>query len=174
MKRIIAGIITVCVIVLGLGASAAFADPTNVGKVKISEYGFNAPGKDTSANRNAEFVRLLNVSGAALDVEGWILHDSYQTAGGDWGNRYTFRATDLPTGSPFKVGTPARFVIPVGGQVYVYSGSGTDTTPTNNTAAIYRNFKHYLNNGGDTIYVRDADGTVVAWITYTSYRVRIG
>lgn len=174
MKRAIIGIVTLCVIALGLGSSTAFADPANAGKLKISEYGFNAPGTDTNANRNAEFVRLVNMTSAALDVEGWILHDSYQTAGGDWGNRYTFRATDLPTGSPFKVGTSARFTIPAGGQVYVYSGSGTDTTPTNNTAAIYRNFKHHLNNAGDSIYVRDLDGSVVAWLTYTSFRVRIG
>lgn len=174
MRRIIAGIVTLCVIALGLGASAAFADPANVGKLKIIEYGSNAPGKDTNANRNYEFVRVQNTTGAALDVEGWILHDSYKTAGGDWGNRYTFHASDLPDGSPFKVGTPARFMIPAGGQVYVYSGSGVDTTPTNNTAAVYRNFKHYLNNGGDSIYVRDGDGTVITWVTYTPYRVRIG
>lgn len=174
MRRIIAGIVTLCVIALGLGASAAFADPANVGKLKIIEYGFNAPGKDTTSNRNYEFVRLQNMTGAAIDVEGWILHDSYKTAGGDWGNRYTFHASDLPDGSPFKVGTSARFTVPAGGQVYVYSGSGVDTTPTNNTAAVYRNFKHYLNNGGDSIYVRDGDGTVITWVTYTPYRVRIG
>jgi len=39
---------------------------------------------------------------------------------------------------------------------------------------VYRNFKHYLNNGGDSIYVRDGDGTVITWVTYTPYRVRIG
>lgn len=174
MRKIIIGIITACVIALGLTGSAAFANPSHVGNVKITEYGSNAPGKDTTGNRNAEFVRLVNTTGAALDVEGWILHDTYQNGAGDWGNRYTFRATDLPTGSPFKVGTPARFTVPAGGQVYVYNGSGADTTPTNNTAAIYRNFKHMWNNGGDTIYVRDLDGTVVAYVIYTPYRVKIG
>ncbi len=174
MRKIIIGIVTACVIALGLTGSAAFADPSHAGNLKITEYGTNAPGKDTTSNRNAEFVRLVNTTGAALDVEGWILHDTYQNAAGDWGNRYTFRAADLPTGSPFKVGTPARFTVPAGGQVYVYNGSGADTTPTNNTAAVYRNFKHMWNNGGDTIYVRDGDGTVVAWVIYTSYRVKIG
>lgn len=184
MRRIIIGIVTACVIALGLTGSAAFADPSHVGNVKITEYGTNAPGKDTTGNRNAEFVRLVNTTSAALDVEGWILHDTYQNAAGDWGNRYTFRATDLPTGSPFKVtadhdenpatANTTRFVIPAGGQVYVYNGSGADTTPTNNTAAIYRNFKHMWNNGGDTIYVRDGDGTVVAYVIYTPYRVKIG
>lgn len=158
----------------------AGADPGNAGKVKIAEYGFNAPGTDTSSNRNAEFVRLFNVSGAEVDVTGWTLHDTYQNAAGDYGNRYVFKVADLPTGSPFRKdadpgeGETLRFVIPAGGTVYVYQGSGSDTTPANTTAAIYRNAKHMWNNGGDTIYLRDTDGTTVAWVRYDAYRVRIG
>lgn len=154
------------------GGSTANADPSNVNKVRVIEYGHNAPGTDDSGDRNHEFVRLLNMTSEAINVEGWILHDTYKTGGGDWGNRYTFRASDLPSSSPFLV--DGKFTIPAGGQVYVYNGAGTDTTPSNNTAAVYRNFKHHWNNGGDTIYLRDTDGTVVHWITYTSYRERIG
>lgn len=172
VKKIFAVLIA-CVIALGLTGSTAFADPANVGKAQIVEYGWNAPGKDTTGNRNAEFIRIKNVTAAALDVEGWTVHDGYQTAGGDWGNRYTLRATGLPDGSPFKVGDPARFVIPAGAHVFVYSGAGLDSTPTNTTAAIYRNFKHHLNNAGDSIFVRDADGVVVHKITYTSYRAKL-
>jgi len=159
---------------LGVAAltSGAQADVSNAGKLRITEYGFNAVGVDKSSNRNEEFVRLSNPTSAPVDVTGWVLHDTYQNAAGDYGNRYTFRVDDLPAGSPFR-STEGRFVVPAGGQVYIYNGSGVDTTPTNNTAAIYRNFKHMWNNGGDTIYLRDTDGTVVARVTYSSYRVRV-
>jgi hypothetical protein len=174
--RLIAFPILAALAVIGLALSLVrpvAADTSNVGKLRIMEYGSNAPGKDTTSNRNAEFVRLVNVSGAAVDVTGWILHDSYRTAGGDWGNRYTFRVDDLPTGSPFR-SAEGRFVVPAGGQVYVYNGSGADTTPTNTTAAIYRDFKHVYNNGGDSLYLRDADGQIVTWVQYTPYRVKLG
>lgn len=188
MRRIIIGIVTACVIALGLTGSAAFATstaaPTPAPALRVFEYGTNAPGKDTTGNRNAEFVRLVNTTGAALDVEGWKIHDAYQNGDGEYSNGYTLKASALPDGSPFKVtadhdsdpttANTTRFVVPAGGQVYLYNGSGFDSTPTNNTAAIYRNFKHVYNNGGDTIYVRNAAGAVVAYVIYTPYRVKIG
>lgn len=179
MKRWIASLALVPLALVGI-AGSAMADPANVGKVRIIEYGSNAVGKDTSSNRNEEFVRLMNVSGADVDVEGWKLHDTYQDGDGGWGNAVTLSASKLPESSPFRKdhdsdpATPDRFVLSAGGQIYVYNGSGTDTTPTNQTAAIYRNYKHHWNNGGDTIYLRDNGGTVVHWIKYSPYRVRIG
>lgn len=171
-------------LMLALGTVLVGADRStaaSLGDVEFVAVGTNAPGKDTSANENNEFARLKNASGAALDVEGWILHDTYQNAAGDWGNRFTFKGTSLPAGSPFRVdhdsdpATPDRFVMPVGADVYVYNGSGIDTTPTSNTAAIYRNYKHHHNNGGDTLYVRtSADATsYVARYKYSPYRVDI-
>lgn len=149
------------------------------GDLRIVEHGWNAVGRDTNANRNSEFVRIRNTTEAAVDVEGWVLHDTYQNSAGDWGNRYTFRATDLPAGSPFKVdgagSDPARFVIPPAGEVFVYQGSGVDSTPTSATASIYRNGTHIWNNAGDTVYLRvakDAPG-YVAHLSRTSYRVKI-
>lgn len=151
---------------------SANAAPANACKVVIYELGWNAPGTDTNANRNSEFVRLVNRSGAAVDVTGWSLHDSYKTGAGDYGNRYVFKASDLPEGSPFKV--EGKFVIPAGGNVYVYNGAGVDGTPTNSTAGIYRNFKHVYNNAGDTEQLDDLDGTVVSFYSHTSYRMKVG
>lgn len=162
-------------------AEAAKVAVVELGDVQIVEHGWNAVGKDTSANRNSEFVRLRNTTAAAVDVEGWVLHDTYQNGAGDWGNRYTFRATDLPAGSPFKVDAdgagpdPARFTIPADAEVYVYQGSGVDSTPTSTTASIYRNGSHIWNNAGDTVYLRvskDASG-YVARLSRTSYRVKV-
>lgn len=162
-----------------LGSATATA--ASVGDVEFIAVGTNAPGVDKPSNENSEFVRLKNASGAALDIEGWVLHDSYQNSAGDWGNRYTFHGTALPVGSPFRVNhdsdasTPDHFVMPVGADLYVYNGSGIDSTPTSNTAAIYRNFKHHFNNGGDTLYVRTSSEATgfVARYKYSPYRVDI-
>lgn len=158
-------------------SSVATASPSNVGKVKIIEYGSNAPGTDHNAgpgdNRNAEFLRLLNSTAGPLDVEGWWVQDNFPHV-------YKLKGTVLPSDSPFRDPGPTasptddRFVIPVGGQVYVYNGAGTDTQPTNLTAALYRNYIHHFNNAGDTLSFRDLDGTAVHWVAYTPYRVRIG
>lgn len=168
-------LIALAAVLTGAGRSSA----ASLGDVKFVAVGTNAPGTDTNANRNAEFVRFKNASGVALDIEGWVLHDSYQNSAGDWGNRYTFKGTALPAGSPFRVdhdsnaSTPDHFVMPVGSDLYVYNGSGIDTTPTSNTAAIYRNFKHHFNNGGETLYVRTSNDATsfVARIKITPYRV---
>lgn len=168
--------ITTGIVLAGVVATFSIgttAQAAALGDLQVIEYGWNAPGTDTSANRNAEFVRLKNMTGAPLEVEGWVLHDTYQTPGGDWGNRYTFRATDLPAGSPFNVG--GKFTFPAGAEVYVYQGSGVDSTPTSSTASIFRNKNHIWNNAGDTIYVRtDKDApSYVARVIYTGYRVKI-
>lgn len=162
-----------------VGAMSAATVP--VGAVRFEAVGTNAPGVDKTSNENAEFVRLRNMTGAALDIEGWVLHDSYQNGAGDWGNRYTFKGSALPVGSPFRVdtdtdtSTPDHLVMPTGADIYVYNGSGIDTTPTSNTASIYRNFKHHFNNAGDTLYVRtSADASsFVARYKYSPYRVDI-
>ena len=179
MKKFVGIVAAILMLFVALGSTSASAVGT--GDVKIMSYGTNAVGTDTSANRNAEFVRLRNTTAGPIDVEGWILHDTYQTGGGDWGNRYTFRGSQLPAGSPFKVdhdsdpATADHFVMPTGSEVYVYNGSGVDTTPTSNTAAVYRNFKHMWNNGGDTIYLRTNAETAstVARVKYSPYRVDI-
>ncbi len=178
-RRLYVGLAILSIVTLSLSLSGSTAKAASLGDVKFVSVGTNAPGTDTSGNRNAEFVRLKNTTGAALDIEGWVLHDAYQNSAGDWGNRYTFKGTALPSGSPFRVdhdsdaSTPDHFVMPVGSDLYVYNGSGVDSTPTSNTAALYRNFKHVYNNGGDTLYVRtsaDANGYVARY-KYSPYRV---
>lgn len=180
-RKIFTGLVTMLLVIASFSLSGSKVQAASMGDVKFIAVGVNAPGTDTSANRNAEFVRLKNTTGAALDIEGWVLHDAYQNGAGDWGNRYTFKGTALPSGSPFRVdqdsnpATADHFVMPVGADLYVYNGSGIDSTPTSNTAALYRNFKHVYNNSGDTLYVRtsnDAAGFVARW-KYSPYRVDV-
>lgn len=182
IKRIIAA----CVIALGSitltgSTSVASADPANVGHACLIEWGVNAPGADHNAgpgdNRNAEFLRFTNTTGAPLDVEGWWVQDNFP-------HTYKLEANKvgapLPVGSPFRsagvdtvVGTSDdRFVMPAGSQVYVYNGAGTDGNPTNLTAALYRSYIHHFNNAGDTMSVRDLGGTAVTWVTFTPFRTR--
>lgn len=179
--RSLAVMLTVLVVTLVTFGVSSSAGAASLGDVEFVSVGTNAPGTDTNSNRNYEFSRLKNASGAALDIEGWVLHDTYQNSAGDWGNRYTFKGTALPAGSPFRVdhdtdpATPDRFVMPVGADLYVYNGSGIDTTPTSNTAAIYRNYVHHYNNGGDTLYVRTSANATsyVARFKHSPYRVDI-
>jgi hypothetical protein len=183
ISRILAGL---CVLALGFtlagSVSTANAAPAtkaavvavgNVYDLRIIEYGPNAPGADTMAKRNYEFLRLLNTTGAELDVEGWWVQDNYPHV-------YKLQASKLPLNSPFRkelgAAGPAddHFVVPAGGQIYVYNGSGVDGNPTNLTAALYRDYIHHFNNAGDTLYVKDDTGKTIHWVRYTPYRVRIG
>jgi len=173
VKRTAAAVVTAAALGTALGSAPA-ASAGAVGDVRIVEFGFNAVGTDTAANRNSEFVRIKNTTAGTLAVEGWVLHDAYQNSAGDWGNRFTFQGSALPAGSPFK-DADGRFQIPAGAEVYVYQGSGVDSTPTSNTASVYRNGKHIWNNAGDTIYVRTSKDapSYVARVIYTGYRVKI-
>lgn len=155
MFKRIAAAVAVVLMTLGLVASgSASADVTNKGKLKITVMGFNAKGTDNSFNRNEEYVRLVNVSGADLNVTGWTLSDSV-------GNDTDLAAwTDVaPTG-----------VLPAGGVIIVYSGSGNDTN-VNNVHAIYRNGGHYLNNGGDVVTVRDNQDDFVDRLAYDDFGI---
>jgi hypothetical protein len=162
---------------IGLGISPASAGTSSValasyGDVRIIEYGPNAPGADTAAKRNYEFLRLKNMTAAAINVEGWWVQDSYPHV-------YKLEASKLPATSPFRAEVDAthagdEFVIPVGGQVYVYNGAGADGNPTNLTAALYRDYIHHFNNAGDTLYVKASNGGTVHRVTYTPYRVYTG
>lgn len=155
-----------------IGASAHTA-ADNVCKIKMIEYGVDQPGKNVNANH--EFKRLQNPGSASVDVEGWWVQDAYPLV-------YKLQASKLPADSPFRkmvdddsnTTTPevAHFVMPAGSNVYVYNGTGMDGNPTNLTAALYANLGFHHNNAGDTLSLRDKDGTAVDWNAYTVYRAR--
>ncbi len=163
----------------GAATVGASANVANAGKGCLIEWGVNAPGTDHNAgpgdNRNAEFLRFTNTTGAPLDVEGWWVQDNFP---------HTYKLEANKAGAPLPVGSPFRselgavgpaddhFVMPAGSQVYVYNGAGTDGNPTNLTAALYRSYVHHFNNAGDTMSLRDLDGTAVSWVTFTPFRTR--
>jgi hypothetical protein len=196
--KIISRILAVlCTIALGftLAGSITTANATPATKaavapdprpaLMITAYGSNAPGADRNKgqsgdNRNREFVRLSNTTGADLDVTGYRVHDAYRNGDGVYSNGYTMKVSDLPAVSLFRVDAGPvgvdnddRFVMPAGSLIYLYNGDGADGNPGNLSAAIYRDFKHVWNNGGDDLYVRNAAGAVLHKVTYSPYRVDI-
>lgn len=106
---------------------------------------FDAPGND-SQNKAEEFVCLVNNSGQTIDLGNWRLMD--QTGfSGDEAYRYT-----LPT-----------LTLAAGGQVRVHTGCG-EATPTD----LYwcKAGNAVWDNNGDTAYLFNAGGNLVAEYTY--------
>ncbi|MCG5220253.1 lamin tail domain-containing protein [Streptosporangium sp. KLBMP 9127] len=151
------------VAVVGLaaaGASAA-ADPD----LSVTRVNYNATGADTAANRWQEAIYLKNTSGAELEIGGWKVHDSYRNADDEHTNGYTF---------------PAGTKVKAGGLVVVSSAAGVNKTDPNKTQAFFMDFRrgyygHWINNGGDTLTVRKANGDVVTSFSFdfdSGYYVR--
>jgi hypothetical protein len=177
IKRIAAFVAALGLTLVGLSVVPMSANAVAPCGVHIIEWGVNAPGADTNANRNAEFVRIVNKTGAELDVEGFWFQDNYP---------HVYKLQANKVGAPLAADSPFRkelgvagtaddhFVLPIGGQVYLYNGVGVDGTPANNTAALYwgpTGFHHY-NNAGDVISFRDLGGVALDWVSYTPYRTR--
>jgi hypothetical protein len=87
----------------------------------------------------AEYVQIQNTSGAPLDMAGWTLRDVAN-------NTYTFPAFSLATGA----------------SVRVWTNSGANDAANlfwGRSSAVW-------NNTGDTAYLRDAQGALVAQYSY--------
>jgi predicted extracellular nuclease len=100
----------------------------------------DANGDGTRDSTDDEFVEILNVSGAAIDISGWMLADGFRV-------RHTFPAdTVIPDGCGFVVfggGTP--------------TGSfGNMVVQTASTGSLG------LNNGGDSITLNNGSSDVAA------------
>src|ERR1044072_6643358 len=131
MRKFLACVIALVTLAFLSPMSSATADPSNAGKVKIIVIGINARDTHTLANRNAEYVWVLNVSTASVRVEGWTEVDAA-------GNTTTFTEHNLPNLNA----TATTLDLPAGDSVIVYSGQGLDTTPDTNVHAIYRTGNH--------------------------------
>ncbi len=109
--------------------------------VVIIHVEYDAPGDD-SANLNGEWVELENRGSAPIDFTGWSLRDESSS------HRYEF---------------PAGYVLGPAGSVRVHSGCGSDSADVlhwcESGSAIW-------NNDGDTAFVRDPAGNIVATLEY--------
>jgi Lamin Tail Domain/IPT/TIG domain len=110
----------------------------------------DANGDGSRSSSQDEFVEILNRTAEPFDISGYTLSDADAV-------RHVFAArTILP---PF--------------EAVVVFGGGTPTGPFGNAAENHLVFKAStgglsLNNGGDTITLQDAQGSIVQQITYTA------
>ena len=94
----------------------------------------DASGNDHE-NENGEYIALKNTGSSAVDLSGWTLEDAAD-------HTYSF---------------PDGFTLDAGATVTIYTGSGTNSA----TELYWGSDAAVWNNGGDTIIVTNADGTVV-------------
>ena len=100
----------------------------------------DAPGDD-GVNLNGEWVRFTNAGAEAIDLDGWEVADESAS------HRYTF--TDLR--------------LEPGADVTLFSGCG----PDDETARYWCvSGSAVWNNSGDTVFLRDRSGNIVASLSY--------
>lgn len=121
-------------------------DPTacgagSSGTIEIGEVHYDASGNDNN-NLNDEWVELINPGDTAVDLTGWSVKDESAT------HRYHF---------------PDAFSLGKGQTVRLHTGCGEDAASSlywcNQVSAVW-------NNSGDTVFVLDHNGNVVASESY--------
>ena len=112
------------------------------GKVIINEILANEPGSSTSG----EFVELVNVGSAPIDISGWVILDATSV-------RHTF---------------PAGTVLGGGKAVAVFASAAGIPTGTPNAVGSSTNALG-LNNGGDTVTVKTSSAKNAATIDSFTY-----
>jgi len=122
---------------VGMWAADACGSASSTAVVVIDAIRFDADGDDNE-NLNDEWVRIANRSASPVDLTGWVLKDTSAT------HRYPF---------------PSGFSLDPGASVTVRTGCGTNS-PTdlhwcNQGSAVW-------NNGGDTAFLLDRAGNIVA------------
>jgi len=115
-------------------------DGGSIGELVIEKIHADAE-RDDRENLNNEYVVLANAGGKTLDLSGWTVED-------EAGATYTF---------------PDGFTLEPDASVTLHTGSGADTAED-----LYWNSGSPIwNNGGDTVIVRDEQGTIVIEETYS-------
>jgi endonuclease YncB( thermonuclease family) len=120
---------------LGMWAADACGSTPPSGAVEIVDYVYNPAGRDED-NMDEEWIALANTGASAVDLSNWILRDESTQ------NRFRF---------------PPGFGLDPGSEVLVHSGCGSDTE--NDLFWCAEN--PVWSNGGDTVILQTADGTVV-------------
>lgn len=124
----------------GLWASDACGTSDLEGVEIVIEVNADAPGDD-GQNLNGEWVRFTNTGIEAIDVDGWEVADESAS------HRYTFADLRLAPGA----------------DVTLFSGCG----PDDETARYWCvSGSAVWNNSGDTVFLRDRNGNIVASLSY--------
>ena len=124
----------------GLWASDACGASDLDGVEIVIDVNADAPGDD-GVNLNGEWVRFTNAGAEAIDLDGWEVADESAS------HRYTF--TDLR--------------LEPGGEVTLFSGCGPDDETARSWCV---SGSAVWNNSGDTVFLRDRNGNIVAAQSY--------
>ena len=124
----------------GLWAPDACGASDVDGEEIVIDVNADAPGDD-GENLNGEWVRFTNAGSEAIDLDGWEVADESAS------HRYTFDDLRLEAGA----------------EVTLFSGCGPDDESTRfwcvSGSAVW-------NNRGDTVFLRDRNGNIVASLSY--------
>mgnify|MGYP001827897856 FL=1 len=124
----------------GLWAPDACGDSELDGVEIVIDVNADAPGDD-GVNLNGEWVRFTNAGAEAIELDGWEVADESAS------HRYTFDDLRLEPGT----------------DVTLFSGCG----PDDETARYWCvSGSAVWNNSGDTVFLRDGNGNIVASLSY--------
>ncbi len=125
---------------LGLWNPGACGTPTTA-SLAVTAIEADPPGDDTQA-LTQEYVEITNTGSQSVDLTGWGVKDNSAS------HRYLF---------------PAGYVLTPGASVRLRTGCGVD-----GTADLYwcESGSAVWNNGGDTVFVLDPNGNIVARRSY--------
>lgn len=128
------------------GAVFSFAEmgcvvTPRVANVVLNEILANEPGSDTAG----EFIELVNLGNGTANLGGWTLSDAVST-------RHTFAAATTLA--------PGRALVVFGGASAIPTGLGNAIAASSGGLS--------LNNTGDTVTLRSADGQTQAVVAYSS------
>ncbi len=101
---------------------------------------------DTSSTSEDEFVEIINISGATLDLSNWKISDALS-------DRHVF---------------PAGTVVRNGCAVLIFGGGEPSGVFGGSVVQTASNGSLNLNNTGDTVTLKDSANTVIAAYTYGS------
>lgn len=110
-------------------------------EVRIADIEYNAPGPDNE-NKNGEWIEIVNNADTTVDLSGWSIRDESTR------HRYFF---------------PERFSLLAGASVRVFSGCGDDLIDE----LYWCDADPVWNNGGDTGFLVDDNGSFVDTLTYS-------
>ncbi|MCP3997540.1 MAG: hypothetical protein GY722_21135 [bacterium] len=120
---------------LGLWAADACGSAPPPSDIAIVDFVYNPDGRDEE-NKNGEWIAIANTGSDTIDMSGWALRDESTQ------HRFTF---------------PDGYGLDSSQEVLVHTGCGDD----NSTHLYWCADDPVWSNGGDTILLQLADGTVV-------------
>jgi len=134
---------------VGLWALDACGDPVVEGLVIEVEINADAPGDD-SENLNGEWVRFTSVADRPIDLKDWEVADESAS------HRYSF----------------GEFALEPSASVTLYTGCGDDGPGDDGADELFWCNRQgaVWNNAGDTVFLRDPSGNLVAVFAYGESR----